>query len=365
MTAPDTNPFLSTTPPGAASVEPHAKLLTIAIPTYNRSGYLDLCLSQLCKQWRGHENQIEILVSNNMSTDDTDRIADKYMSLGYPLVYIKNAENIGSDRNIAQCFHRALGKYVLILGDDDVLVDTSVGKIIEELRTGDYGVVFLQPYGYDHDFAKERPLRLFKRKAVYIDKGKFIRKLGVYSTFISANIINKSLIHSTVDPYSFAGTNLVQLFLIYHAVLASQKNLYLPEYLVACKRNNSGGYNFISIFVTNLNNAFNDFSKKGLPAAAFEGVNKKLITWYFPYYILRMRERNETGLLDPSSLSELYKRYGRYFSFKICIVPLIKWPLATARLWGLVVIVISRIANGEISRLVSYAWNKLRFAIRP
>ncbi|WP_408967371.1 glycosyltransferase [Oryzomonas sp.] len=40
-------------------------LLTIAIPTYNRSKYLDCCLKHIYKQWIHYKELVEIIVSNH------------------------------------------------------------------------------------------------------------------------------------------------------------------------------------------------------------------------------------------------------------------------------------------------------------
>ena len=56
-------------------------LLTIAIPTFNRSGWLDVCLSQIVMQ-ATFGGQVEIFVSNNNSTDNTDDIVNRYVSSG-------------------------------------------------------------------------------------------------------------------------------------------------------------------------------------------------------------------------------------------------------------------------------------------
>ena len=136
-------------------------LLTIAIPTFNRAGWLDLCLSQIAKQAPSLGRQVEILVSNNNSADNTDDIVNRYVSSGLAITYIRNAENIGPDRNLLQCFKRSSGKYVLVMGDDDVILDNALGKIVSILETGDYGVVFLNSYGFTNDFlaSSRKPVR--------------------------------------------------------------------------------------------------------------------------------------------------------------------------------------------------------------
>ncbi len=53
------------------------KLLTIAIPTYNRAEYLDKQLGWLAEAIKGYESDCEILVSDNCSTDHNQSIISK------------------------------------------------------------------------------------------------------------------------------------------------------------------------------------------------------------------------------------------------------------------------------------------------
>ena len=47
------------------------KLLTIAIPTYNRAALLDKQLAWLATAIKGWESECEIIISDNCSTDNT------------------------------------------------------------------------------------------------------------------------------------------------------------------------------------------------------------------------------------------------------------------------------------------------------
>jgi glycosyltransferase involved in cell wall biosynthesis len=165
-------------------------VLSIAIPTYNRAIWLKLCLAQLLPQLASVGSSVEVTIYDNASPDNTTEIVQSYINQGFSLSYIRNDENIGSDRNIAQCFNFAKGHYVLILGDDDVLLDGALQKIMTLLRTGDFGAVFLSAYGYDFDFFKEQPSQFFPRKKVYRNANDFIKKCFIRATFISSLIIN-------------------------------------------------------------------------------------------------------------------------------------------------------------------------------
>lgn len=47
------------------------KILTIAIPTYNRANYLKRALKSIAKQY---DDRLEIIVSDNASLDDTEEV---------------------------------------------------------------------------------------------------------------------------------------------------------------------------------------------------------------------------------------------------------------------------------------------------
>jgi glycosyltransferase involved in cell wall biosynthesis len=92
-------------------------LVTIAISTYNRAnGYLKDALQSAVGQTYA---DLEILVSDNCSTDDTEAVV---RAVGDPRIrYIKQAVNIGANNNFNFCVHQARGAYFLLLHDDDLI----------------------------------------------------------------------------------------------------------------------------------------------------------------------------------------------------------------------------------------------------
>src|SRR5690349_17462512 len=100
---------------------PMLPVLTIAIPTFNRANYLEMNLGRLVDECSCiAPGTIEIIVSDNHSTDTTPEVVARAIERGLPIRYLRNAMDIGSDANIAQCFNEATGHYVQIMGDDDL-----------------------------------------------------------------------------------------------------------------------------------------------------------------------------------------------------------------------------------------------------
>ncbi len=122
------------------------KLLTIAIPTYNRAGKLDTQLSWLSRAVKGFEKDIEIFVSDNCSTDDTPEVINRWKSRFTDVTFnvCRNAENIGVLRNVMNCLQSATTKYVWAIGDDDPIQDRAIEYTINKLREyDDISLLFL------------------------------------------------------------------------------------------------------------------------------------------------------------------------------------------------------------------------------
>ena len=125
------------------------KLLTIAIPTYNGSNtictMLDILLPQVSEE-------VELIVCDNCSTDNTFEIISKY-SEQYPIRYIRNEKNIGPDANFLKCMKLAEGKYTFLLSDDDILIEGALVKILDFLKKyDDVDFIYLETVGFKQNY---------------------------------------------------------------------------------------------------------------------------------------------------------------------------------------------------------------------
>lgn len=109
--------------------------LSIAIPTYNRAKYLNDTLESVYAEINGcRESRIEVVVSDNNSTDETCEIVSRYNDYG--IKYIKNRQNLGFDANIDLLAKNCNGEYILYLSDDDILVKGSLNNYIDAISSG-------------------------------------------------------------------------------------------------------------------------------------------------------------------------------------------------------------------------------------
>jgi len=84
-------------------------LLSLCIPTYNRASLLEPMLQSLCRQCAAFGERVEIVVSDNASTDATPAVVATASAI-HPIRYFRNDENVGS-RNFVLAVEQASGEY--------------------------------------------------------------------------------------------------------------------------------------------------------------------------------------------------------------------------------------------------------------
>jgi len=105
-------------------------ILSICIPTYNRAKFLYSCLASIFTQIDGNLN-VEIIVSNNNSTDNTNEVIQEFTK-NSNFRYYTQQENLGAIKNILKLVNEyAKGDFCWIIGDDDFLLQGSLKAILE------------------------------------------------------------------------------------------------------------------------------------------------------------------------------------------------------------------------------------------
>tara|TARA_R110000868_G_scaffold69306_2_gene204250 strand:- start:1361 stop:2449 length:1089 start_codon:yes stop_codon:yes gene_type:complete len=110
--------------------------LTIGIPTWNRCVYLTKNIEALIAQIQQSdiESMVEILVSDNASTDETKAYLTSLTAQHSYVTYHRSDTNKGANANFQFVVEAAKGKYVWLLGDDDLLVDDVIKKVMCDLQ---------------------------------------------------------------------------------------------------------------------------------------------------------------------------------------------------------------------------------------
>lgn len=115
------------------------KLLTIVVPSYNASKYLDFNLqSFLCPS---EPEKLEVIVVDDGSTDDTARIADAYHEKYPETIKVIHKENGGHGSGINAGLRAATGKYFKVVDADDWVDHEALERLLDYIASFDAAAV--------------------------------------------------------------------------------------------------------------------------------------------------------------------------------------------------------------------------------
>lgn len=103
---------------------------SFVIPTYNRHEYLKQAIQSILNQT--YKNY-EIIVTDNSSNDLSKHVCKSFNDKR--IRYFKNPKNIGFVKNLYKNVNKASGKYLFILGDDDLLLEKNLLSNIHKLTS--------------------------------------------------------------------------------------------------------------------------------------------------------------------------------------------------------------------------------------
>jgi glycosyltransferase involved in cell wall biosynthesis len=132
-------------------------LLSVCIPTYNRSIHLNNCLNSIASSIKGYEELVEVCISDNGSDDDTPQIINNYMA-NLKIVYNRFDSNLGIPRNFIKVISIASGIFVWLLGDDDLLLPETFEKLLPVLKSNsEIDYFFVNSYHLTTDYVMSFP----------------------------------------------------------------------------------------------------------------------------------------------------------------------------------------------------------------
>lgn len=100
-------------------------LVSICVPTYNRADFLRGSLATIAAQTYA---PLEILISDNASTDETESICRELAARDPRVRYVRQPANIGLYQNHNFCIEESRGEYLGFCHDDDRYAPTVVAE---------------------------------------------------------------------------------------------------------------------------------------------------------------------------------------------------------------------------------------------
>jgi glycosyltransferase involved in cell wall biosynthesis len=113
-------------------------LVSIGIPVYNGERFIRRALDSLLGQTYGH---LELIISDNASTDETGAICREYAAWDPRIQYYPNTTNTGVYANFRRVFELSSGDYFMWAAVDDIRPSTAVEKCLDALLRNDRAVM--------------------------------------------------------------------------------------------------------------------------------------------------------------------------------------------------------------------------------
>lgn len=170
--------------------------ISIIVPVYNTMDNLVECLESLCCQTL---KDIEIIIVNDGSSDDSQSIIDRYIAKDKRIIslYQDNA-GPGEARNAGVI--RAQGKYIGFVDSDDTIQNDMYNKMFEIAEITECDIVSCNFVNVYQDGSLSKPIYSIDKNAINIDKyglGEFLKSDVINYRFGSevwSKIFKKSLI---------------------------------------------------------------------------------------------------------------------------------------------------------------------------
>jgi len=141
--------------------------IDILIPTYNRCFLLENVVENVLKQTYQY---INIIIADNNSTDNTEKIGKNLSKIYNNIFYFKNPENLGVYGNYDYSLQNyCKSDYVLILSDDDFFIDYDyIKEAVKYIKKYDLAWIGA---GYNIININTNSMKSFKRKEFFLGNG--------------------------------------------------------------------------------------------------------------------------------------------------------------------------------------------------
>lgn len=133
--------------------------LSIIIPAYNEEKRISKTLENIVKFAESFEEDIEVIVINDCSTDNTVSVIRQFGNKLEKLEVINSTKNAGKGQCIKIGMIKASGKYILFMDADNSAPIEEVNKLLQYLNNSDYDIAIGSRYVKGSVITTKQPLK--------------------------------------------------------------------------------------------------------------------------------------------------------------------------------------------------------------
>ncbi|MCL0030156.1 glycosyltransferase [Thermodesulfovibrionales bacterium] len=204
--------------------------LSICIATYNRAEYIGETLESIIPQIT---DEVEIVIVDGASTDDTSTVVKSYMEACKQIRYIRLPSKGGIDQDYCTAVEHARGEMCWLFPDDDLLKPNAINTVLDETKKG-YSLIVVNAQVMNKDFSK-----ILEDRRVQIDTNEiyleselellFHRAIS-YMSFIGCVVINRDLWLQR-EKKRYFGTEFIHIGVIFQAPLPAPAIVIAEPYI--------------------------------------------------------------------------------------------------------------------------------------
>ena len=277
--------------------------ISIIVPVYNTSKYLEKCLYSLMNQTI---KNIEIIVVNDGSTDNSLEIINKIAKEDERIkVYNKKNGGVSSARNYG--IEKSTGKYIGFVDSDDYVREDMYEILKKNLEDNSVDMSICRWYLVENEIKRECN---FKTENIVLNSEDAINVLLSHSSFDNF-VVTKLYKRELFDNIRFDEGKLLEDLLIMYKLINKSKLISLcsePLYYYV-QRNNSSTNNLNKELDEKCFDAFvvrkNDLQKM------YPKLNKKINSNYFTanklYFMISLRSKNRNKAFEKDRIKCMRK----------------------------------------------------------
>lgn len=298
-------------------MKPKKPLLSICIPTYNRCEYLKKSIETIISQKEFSDENVEIVISDNCSTDDTEIVCKKYAEQYENIKYFKNQENV-RDRNFPLVLSKGSGVLLKLCNDTLIFNKDALNDLLHLIRNcqDEKPVIFTSN---NNHYPNEITVKSLED---------FLNTISYNITWIGGLSIWKEDYNSFGNTYEGCDESLWQVPCLLKYVnkkknaVVYNKRLFTTQ--TVAKKNIS--YGLYKVFYTNYLGFVKKYINNGISRACFDWLEKDLLLNFFPYWMVQYKLQDKQ--LDYSKSEDLiqcvkeaykskpyYKKFLRLYIF--------------------------------------------------
>lgn len=163
-------------------------LLSFAIPTYQHGHALPTALDSILSASRATE--VEIVVSNNASTDDTVEVLARYVARHANVRTVHQASTVTFDENLARAMEACTGRFIWTMSSDDAVIGPALEYVLATLTAAERDPILVGNWWIgDGDLGPVRLRRAPRPDRLLATPSEAVPVVGLWTLFMSCLVL--------------------------------------------------------------------------------------------------------------------------------------------------------------------------------